>query len=115
MKKLTYITAIVMAMTASGVFAHHPVGDIVDSETYEMINENLEAADSPHLTMDLDTMGSAGGIDMGNSAMDQASRDQFGPQSNQAGVIVDVDPPVDAASSVDTIDLMENVDNSLAQ
>jgi len=115
MKTMTYITAIIMAMTASSVLAHHPAADIVDPVIYEMINENLEAADSPHLTMDLDTMGSAAGIDMGSSAMDQASTEQLGPQSNQAGVIVDVDPPTDTASTVDTIDLLENVDSALDQ
>ena len=109
MKKLTYTTVIVMTIAATSVYAHHPAADIVDAETYEMITENLEAADSPHLTMDLDTMGSASAA--GDSAMDQASVTQLGPQSSQEqdGGAFDLEPPMEAADSADTIDLLENV------
>ena len=37
MKKLTYTTAIIMAMATTSVFAHHPAVEMVDSETYDMI------------------------------------------------------------------------------
>jgi len=113
MKKLTYTTAIFMAMTASSVFAHHPAEGIVSADTYEMIDEYV--ADTPHAAMDLDTMGSAAGIDMGSSAMDQASTEQLGPESSQEGVIVDVDAPTDTASIVDTMVLSEDLAATLVQ
>ena len=114
MKMFTYTTAIFMAMTtASTAFAHHPAADIVDPEIYEMIDENV--ADTPHADMVFDDMGSAMGSVTGSSAMDQAAMEQSGPEMSQAGVIVDVDAPMDAASAVDTIDLMENVDSALAE
>ena len=109
MKTLTYTTAIVMTIAATNLYAHHPAADMVDADTYDMINENLEAADSPHLTMDLDSMGSASAI--GDSAMDQATVTQLGPQSSQEqdGGAFDLEPPMEAANSADTIDLLENV------
>jgi hypothetical protein len=39
-------------MLAPVAFAHHPAADRVDAETYDMITDNLEEADSPHLDMD---------------------------------------------------------------
>ena len=109
MKTLTYTTAIIMTIAATSAFAHHPAADMVNAETYDMINENLEAADSPHLTMDLDSMGSATAT--GDSAMDDASVTQLGPQSSQAqeGGAFEIEPPMEAADSADTIDLLENV------
>ena len=114
MKMLTYTTAIFMAMTmASSAFAHHPAADIVDPEVYEMIDENV--ADTPHADMVFDDMGSAMGGMTDTDAMDQAVMEQSGPEMSQAGVIVDVDAPMDAVYTVDTIDLMENVDSALAE
>jgi len=113
MKKLTYTTAIFMAMTATTVFAHHPASSVVDADTYEMIEENV--GDTPHADMVVDDMGSATGEDMGSITMDQASTEQAGPLSNMAGVEVDVDAQMEVAETVDTMDLIENVENSLAQ
>lgn len=41
MKILTYTTAILMTMTATGAFAHHPAAEVVDAETYEIIEANV--------------------------------------------------------------------------
>jgi len=106
MKKFTYTTAIVMAMTASSVFAHHPAAEMVDPVVYEMIDANV--ADSPHADMVFDDMGDAMG-----DAMQQGTVVQDGPQMDVAEV--DVDDAMDSANTVDTMDLMENVDNALAQ
>jgi len=108
MKKLTYTTAIFMAMTATSVFAHHPTADIVDPAVYEMIDANV--ADTPHADMVFDDMGSAMG-----DAMQQGTAVQDGPQMDVAEVGVDTDLAMDTSSTIDTIDLMENVVDTLAQ
>ena len=111
MKKLTLTSAVFMAVAASGVYAHHPTVDIVDDETYSMIEANLEAADSPHLTMDLDTMGSAAGVVADSSAMEQSLREQAGPQMSQSGV----EPPMEPVTVVDTMNLLEDVGQSISE
>ena len=65
MNKLTYTTAIVMALTATGVYAHHPAADMVDPETYAMIDENV--ADTPHADLVLDDMGPDVSTDSGSA------------------------------------------------
>jgi len=108
MKILTYTTAILMTMTATGAFAHHPAAEVVDAETYEMIEANV--AESPHDDLVMDEMG---------SSMEQASGDAIGAAMQTAAADVDTDAAADAAAdsaaTVDTFDLMENVVNSLAQ
>jgi len=106
MKKLTYTSAILMAMMATSVYAHHPAEAVVDPEIYDKIEENL--ADSPHATMDLYTMGSAAGLDMGSSAMEQAATEQTGPFSDQTGVVPNIDPPMDDPAELDTFRLVED-------
>lgn len=113
MKMLTYTAAIFMAMTTTSVLAHHPAADMVDPEIYEMIDANV--ADTPHADMVFDDMGSAMGSVTGSSAMEQAERELSDPEMSQAGAIMDIDPAMDTASAVDTIDLMENVDTALAE
>lgn len=107
MKKLTYTTAIFMAMTATAVFAHHPSEGM--NPNFDRVTEQLEAVDSPHLTMDLDAMGATTAA--GDSEMSTATQDQAGWQANQVqpGGAFDADPPTDAAAAADTIDLLENV------
>ncbi len=55
MNKLLLTTAIAIAMGSSAAFAHHPAADIVDSEIYEMIDENVSDV---HADMTFDDMGS---------------------------------------------------------
>lgn len=112
MKKLTLTSAIFMAMAATSVIAHHPAKDMVDEEQYEAISDNLEQTESPHLEMEVDSMGSAAGAEAGSSGQDQAERTLDGWKSNQiqSGEV----PPVEE-SPVDTMDLLENVDNPAAE
>ena len=108
MKIVTYTTAILMTMTATGAFAHHPAAEIVDAEIYEMIDATV--ADTPHDDMVMDEMG---------STMETASGDAMGAAMQTAAAGVDTDAAADAAAdsatTVDTIDLMENVAESLVQ
>ncbi len=104
MNKLTFTTAIIFTLTTAGAYAHHPAAEVVDAEIYSMIDENV--ADTPHADMVLDDMG---------SAMDQAVGEQGSPQMDMAGAMVDIDVAMDSANTVDTIDLMENVVNTLAE
>ena len=108
MKKLTYTAAILMALNVPGAFAHHPAADAVDPAIYEMIDENV--ADSPHTDMVMDEMG---------SAMEQAAGTPMGAGDFNAAAGLDNDtmmePQANVDISVDTMDLIENVEASLAQ
>ena len=55
MKKLLQIVVMLMPFTAFQAFAHHPAADMVDAETYEMI-DNL-VADTPHAEMTVEDFG----------------------------------------------------------
>lgn len=59
MKKALQATVIAALFTSASAFAHHPAEAIIDADTWAMIDQNLEDADSPHLDMDMDDMGSA--------------------------------------------------------
>ena len=113
MKKLTYTTAIFMAMVATSVFAHHPSEEM--SPSYDMVDDQLEAVESPHLDMTFDDMGSttaAGDSDMSTATQDQegwAAVD--GDGQTQDGTIT-LEQPQDGpgpAADAGTIDLMESV------
>jgi hypothetical protein len=107
MKKLTYTTAIFVAMAATSVFAHHPSEEM--NPNFDLVDAQLEAVESPHLDMDLGDMGAT--TETGDSDMSTANQDQAGFDPNQAqpGGAFDADPPTDAAAAAGTIDLMENV------
>ena len=50
-------TALLASLFASvSAFAHHPAEDIVDEDTYLMIDENV--SDTPHADLDFSSMGS---------------------------------------------------------
>lgn len=59
MKKVIQAAVIASLLASASAFAHHPVEDVIDPDTWAMIDQNLEDADSPHLDLDFDTMGSA--------------------------------------------------------
>lgn len=54
-KKLTLSMLFVVVFGSSSAFAHHMAADIVDEETYEMIDENVE--DTPHADLVLEDIG----------------------------------------------------------
>jgi len=48
--------AVLTAMLASfSALAHHPAADIVDEDTYDMIDENVSG--TPHADLDFSSMG----------------------------------------------------------
>ena len=55
MKKAIQAVALTSLLASAAAFAHHPAADIVDPETYEMIDENV--ADTPHAELVFDDMG----------------------------------------------------------
>lgn len=55
MKTALKVTAIATLLGSAAAFAHHPAEDIVDAETYEMIDDNV--ADTPHADLVFDDMG----------------------------------------------------------
>jgi hypothetical protein len=68
MKKTIQAAVIASLFTSVAAFAHHPAEAIIDADTWAMIDQNLEDADSPHLDMDMDDMGSAGDTGTGSGA-----------------------------------------------
>ena len=107
MKTLTYTAAIVMAMTASASYAHHPSADM--NPNYDTVEAQLIAVDSPHLDMNVSDMGSTTAA--GDSPMATSARDQAGwtPNQAQSGGAFDADPPMDTAAEAGTMTLMEDV------
>ena len=61
MKTIVKAVVIASVFTAGSALAHHPAADIVDPETWEMIDENV--ADTPHADLTFDDMGGNGGHD----------------------------------------------------
>lgn len=58
MQKLLLSAVVSLSVMSIPAFAHHPAADNVDADTWEMIDTNLEEADSPHLDMEFDDMDS---------------------------------------------------------
>ena len=56
-KKVIQAAVLASVLTSLSAFAHHPAEAIIDADTWAMIDANLQEADSPHLDLDLDTMG----------------------------------------------------------
>jgi len=55
MKRVLQVAAIASLFASVAAFAHHPASDVVDSEVFELIDENV--ADTPHADMSFDDMG----------------------------------------------------------
>jgi len=112
MKKLTYTAAIFMAVAATSVFAHHPSEGT--NPNFEMVDDQLEAVESPHFDMDMDAMGATTTFADGNSEMLPATtRDSAGgitTAREQAASQTGDGPGMDAAAAAGTMDLMEVVD-----
>ncbi len=68
MKKVIQAVVIASALASLSAFAHHPAEAIIDADTWAMIDENLQEADSPHLDLDFDTMGTASGDSAGGGS-----------------------------------------------
>jgi hypothetical protein len=58
-KTVLKVAAIAFLFASASAFAHHPAADMVDPETFEMIDENVE--DTPHGGDTTDDMGGSGG------------------------------------------------------
>lgn len=56
MKKAIQAAVLASVLTSFSAFAHHPAEEIIDAETWLMIDQNLEDADSPHLDLDFTAM-----------------------------------------------------------
>ena len=112
MKTLTYTTALVMAMAATSVFAHHPSEGT--NPNFEVVDAIL--ADTPHDEMLAADMGSTTAA--GDDALAEINPTQSGftPEQTQNGTMTMDDPPqegdgpgMDAAAAAGTMELMEDV------
>ncbi|MHB1430213.1 MAG: hypothetical protein ACYC5U_09145 [Rhodocyclaceae bacterium] len=52
MKKAIQAVLFTSLLASFSAFAHHPAQDIIDEETWLMIDGNMVEADSPHLDLD---------------------------------------------------------------
>ncbi|MCB2019155.1 MAG: hypothetical protein KDF54_16840 [Hydrogenophaga sp.] len=59
MKKVIQAAVIASVFASASAFAHHPVEYIIDPDIWAMIDQNMEDADSPHLDLTFDSMGSS--------------------------------------------------------
>ncbi|MDP2962001.1 MAG: hypothetical protein Q8N54_04525 [Sulfurimicrobium sp.] len=57
MKKALQVAVFASLLASFSAFAHHPAEDIVDADIWEMIDQNLVDADSPHLDLVFTDMG----------------------------------------------------------
>lgn len=55
MKSMLQAAILTSLLASFSAFAHHPAEDIVDEETWAMIDENV--ADTPHADLDFSSMG----------------------------------------------------------
>jgi hypothetical protein len=55
MKNLLKVAVLTSMLASFSALAHHPAEDIVDEDTYEMIDENV--SDTPHADLDFSSMG----------------------------------------------------------
>lgn len=55
MKSMLQAAVLTSLLASFSAFAHHPAKDIVDEETWAMIDENV--ADTPHADLDFSSMG----------------------------------------------------------
>jgi len=55
MKSMLQAAVLTSLLASFSVLAHHPADDIVDEETWAMIDENV--ADTPHADLDFSSMG----------------------------------------------------------
>lgn len=56
MKKIIQAAVVASAFSSFAAFAHHPAETIIDPDTWAMIDQNMEDADSPHLDLDFTSM-----------------------------------------------------------
>ena len=104
MKALTYTTALFVAMAATSVFAHHPSEGV--SPNFDMIDDQLEAVESPHQDMDMYEVGNADGMLAGSA--DRATEGWESSQVQQ-GEVERSQPQTGDGPSVDTMGLLEDV------
>ena len=85
MKKVIQAAVIASLLTSLSAFAHHPAEAIIDADTWLMIDQNLQEADSPHLDLDFDTMGSASGDSVGSGSDSDSGGGSASGSSNGSG------------------------------
>ena len=109
MKKLTYTTAIFVAMAATSVFAHHPSEGV--NPNFDIVDEQISDMHDQMLPDDMGASTASGDSDMAEAAEESAGgvntarsglADPEQPQTGEG-------PGLDAAAAAGTIDLMENV------
>ena len=106
MKRLLILTLMFLgAIFTAQVWSHHPAEGIVSDDIWQMVNDNLEAADSPHLTIDLsDIMDS-----MGTANVPSGSNDCSGDADCGGRVLLVTSIVVEASDFQTYMDAIEDV------
>lgn len=106
MKRLLILSLMFLgAMFTAQVWSHHPAEGIVSDDIWQMVNDNLIAADSPHLTIDLsDIMDS-----MGTVNVPSGSNDCSGDADCGGRVLLVTSIVVEASDFDDYMDAIEDV------
>ena len=112
MKKLLLTTAIVMSFGTTAAFAHHPAVDMVDEDTYEMIDTNLIG--TPHYDMEFDD--EMGGTTEVGGAAESRDADVGNTGDAMGGDIADVGAEMGGEDMADVGAAMEDREemNSMA-
>lgn len=100
MKRLINVAALA-AVLSSPAMAHHPAEDIISDDIWQRIDDMLEAADSPHLSLDFDdAMGSMGVANTGGAGGSMALASSITVPSQAADeYLIYVDEAIDMVSS----------------
>lgn len=114
-KTIAALAALIPFFVAAPVSAHHMAEGIVSDDIYEMIDQNLETADSPHLDLDLSsitTMGTVAADDLDDVLLGIAEALPGQGTQVESSITVEISGPVDG---VYTITIIENVGRGESQ
>jgi hypothetical protein len=119
-KHLALIATLIPFFVAAPVSAHHMAEGIVADDIYQMIDDNLVLADSPHLTLDLTTATNMTIVEVTVEAEDVATvvgiiSDALAGQGTQVESSLDVEIAEPDADGLVTITIEESMGRGQSQ
>jgi hypothetical protein len=119
-KHLALIATLIPFFVAAPVSAHHMAEGIIADDIYQMIDDNLVLADSPHLTLDLTTATNMTIVEVTVEADDVATvvgiiSDALAGQGTQVESSLDVEIAEPDADGLVTITIEESMGRGQSQ
>ena len=119
-KSLAFVAALIPFCVAGPLSAHHAAEGIVADDIYEMITTNLEDSDSPHLDLDLTTIGDMATVTVTVPAEDVAEvltiiSDALTGQGEQVTSSIEVEISAADADDLVTITVTEDLGQGESQ